>query len=226
MIRLLVIEDEIDLANNISELIKNKVKDIEVYVSNTIKDAKKLILKYKPSILVLDINLPDGRGTDLYKEYKEVYPEGVVIFLTAIDSDIEKLIALELGAEDYITKPFNPNELSAKINNWVRRLSKQSREYVHVYGDYYFDKFDGSIVLYKNGFYHTVDNLSYRESKIFEILINNVNKVIDVGIITNELDIPNNQIPWLIYSLRRKISKVGNIKILAIKGGKLKLVLE
>ncbi|MCS6955041.1 MAG: response regulator transcription factor [Candidatus Calescibacterium sp.] len=226
MIKLLVVEDEVELAKNICEIIKSRIKNVDVYLSNTVKEARNIIYKHKPSLIILDINLPDGRGTDVYKEYKEFYPEGVVIFLTAIDSDIEKLIALELGAEDYITKPFNLNELTAKINNWVKRLSKLTKEYVHIVSDYYFDVLTGYVLLYKNGFFHQIETLNYNESKIFEILLKNVNKVVGTEIIQDQLDIQINAIPTVIYYLRKKLAKLNNVRILTIKGGKLKLVIE
>ncbi|MCX7758731.1 MAG: response regulator transcription factor [bacterium] len=226
MIKLLVVEDEVELAKNICEIIKSRIKNVDVYLSNTVKEARNIIYKHKPSLIILDINLPDGRGTDVYKEYKEFYPEGVVIFLTAIDSDIEKLVALELGAEDYITKPFNLNELTAKINNWVKRLSKLTKEYVHIVSDYYFDVLTGYVLLYKNGFFHQIETLNYNESKIFEILLKNVNKVVGTEIIQDQLDIQINAIPTVIYYLRKKLAKLNNVRILTIKGGKLKLVIE
>lgn len=226
MVRILVVEDELELAKNIVEIVKNRVRDIQVFEAHSISEAKTLMYKNKPNIVVLDINLPDGRGTDLYKEYKEFYPEGVVIYLTAIDSDIEKLIAFELGAEDYIIKPFNVNELTAKINNWVKRISKVSKEYIHIFSDYYFDKFSGNIFLYRDGFYHLVENLNYRESKIFEILIENVNKIVDVDFIKDRMDLSSGDLPTIVYHLRKKLSKISNIKILTIKGGKLKLVIN
>lgn len=226
MIKLLVVEDEVELAKNICEIIKSRIKNIDVYLSNTVKEARNIIYKHKPSLIILDINLPDGRGTDVYKEYKEFYPEGVVIFLTAIDSDIEKLVALELGAEDYITKPFNLNELIAKINNWVKRLSKIAKEYIHIVSDYYFDALTGYVLLYRNGFFHQVETLNYNESKIFEILLKNVNRVVDTEIIQDQLDIQMNAIPTVIYYLRKKLAKLNNVRIITIKGGKLKLVIE
>ncbi|MCS7243135.1 MAG: response regulator transcription factor [Candidatus Calescibacterium sp.] len=226
MIKLLVVEDEVELAKNICEIIKSRIKNIDVYLSNTVKEARNIIYKHKPSLIILDINLPDGRGTDVYKEYKEFYPEGVVIFLTAIDSDIEKLVALELGAEDYITKPFNLNELIAKINNWVKRLSKLAKEYIHIVSDYYFDALTGYVLLYRNGFFHQVETLNYNESKIFEILLKNVNRVVDTEIIQDQLDIQMNAIPTVIYYLRKKLAKLNNVRIITIKGGKLKLVIE
>lgn len=226
MVGILVVEDEIELAKSIAEIIRNKVKGVNIFEAHSILEAKTLMYKNKPDIVILDINLPDGRGTDLYKEYKEFYPEGVAIYLTAIDSDIEKLIAFELGADDYIVKPFNVNELTAKINNWVKRISKGSKDYIHVFSDYYFDKLTGNVLLYKDGFYHLVENLSYRESKIFEILIENVNKIVDVDFIKDRMDLSSSDLPSVVYHLRKKLSKIGNIRILTIKGGKLKLVIN
>ncbi|MEN3015118.1 MAG: response regulator transcription factor [bacterium] len=226
MIKILIVEDEQNIAENVRKLIKSRFNNLDVFVCDSIASARQVIYKNRPHILILDINLPDGKGTDLYKEYREFYPEGVVIFLTSIDSDIEKIIALELGAEDYIVKPYNPQELLAKINNWIKRISKANKEYIHICSDYYFDKLSGNILIYKDNFYHFLFNLTYNESKLFEILICNVNKIVDIESIISELNIDLSQIPVIIYNLRRKFSKIANLKIHTIKGGKLKLVIQ
>lgn len=223
MVKILVVEDEVEIAKNLIEILKNKLQNVEVYWAKSVKESRELILKNKPNLVILDINLPDGRGTDINKEYKELYPDGVVIFLTSIDSDIEKIVALELGAEDYITKPFNVNELLAKVKNWVKRISKENREFISIVSDYYFDKVSGMIFLNKEGFFHLVETLSYRESRFFEILLNNFSKVVNWQDIEDFLDVPKDELIVILHGLRRKISKVAGLRILTIKGEGVKL---
>ncbi|MFN3995014.1 MAG: response regulator transcription factor, partial [bacterium] len=161
MVKILIVEDEVEIAQNLMQILKNQIQNIEVYWAKCIRESRQMVIKEKPQLVILDINLPDGRGTDLYKEYKELYPDGIVIFLTSIDSDIEKIVALELGADDYITKPFNVNELLAKIKNWIKRISKEKKEFIPIIADYYFDKTSGMIFLHKQGFFNLIETLSY-----------------------------------------------------------------
>lgn len=72
-------------------------------------------------LVVLDINLPDASGFDLAKEIRDRSPAGI-IFLTARKEETDKLIGLEVGADDYLTKPFNPRELSTRVRNLLRRV--------------------------------------------------------------------------------------------------------
>jgi len=226
MVKLMIIEDEIELANNIASTLQKKLKNTDIYLVHTLNDSFNILKKVKPDIVIIDINLPDGRGTDFHKVYKEIYPDGVAIFLTAIDSDIEKLVAFQLGAEDYITKPFNFQELIAKVNNWINRIQKNKKNYIHIFSNYYLDNLSGGIFEYKEDFYHLIENLSYKESKLFELLIKNFGKTIDYELIKQEIDINLDELPIVIYHLRRKISKLKSLKIVTIKGGKIKILNE
>ncbi|NDW06416.1 response regulator transcription factor [Jiella pacifica] len=72
-------------------------------------------------LVVLDVMLPDGSGLDICREIKDERPELAVILLTALKEDVDRIIGLELGADDYLGKPFNPRELAARIRAVLRR---------------------------------------------------------------------------------------------------------
>ena len=72
-------------------------------------------------LVVLDVMLPDGSGLDICRDIKERRPEIAVILLTALKEDVDRIIGLELGADDYLGKPFNPRELAARIRAVLRR---------------------------------------------------------------------------------------------------------
>jgi len=226
MVKILIIEDESDLANNIASILRKKNNNVEIYLSNTLSNSLEFLKKIKPDIAIIDINLPDGRGTDFHKIYKETYPDGVAIFLTAIDSDIEKIVAFQLGAEDYLTKPFNVDELTAKVNNWINRIQKTKTNNIHIFSNYYLNTLTGNILEYKDNFFHVIETLNYRETKVLEILIKNFGKVVDYSVLKEELEISVDELPVLIYHLRRKISKLKKLKISTIRGGKTKIFLE
>ncbi|OPH58165.1 DNA-binding response regulator [Paenibacillus ferrarius] len=78
----------------------------------------------RPDVVVLDIMLPDMDGFEFCRKLREVDPDIVIVFLTARAQDLDKIRGLELGADDYIVKPFNPLELVARIKTVLRRTQK------------------------------------------------------------------------------------------------------
>lgn len=78
----------------------------------------------RPDVIVLDIMLPDFDGFEICMRLREMDPEVVIVFLTARGQDLDKIKGLELGADDYIVKPFNPLELTARIRTVLRRTRK------------------------------------------------------------------------------------------------------
>ena len=94
------------------------------YKTNII-EAKNYLINNKPDLIILDVTLPDGNGFDFYKntiQDKEI----PVIFLTALDDENDIVKGLDLGAEDYITKPFSTKELMARINKILLRKTKKN----------------------------------------------------------------------------------------------------
>ncbi|MCE7027244.1 response regulator transcription factor [Jiella avicenniae] len=79
-------------------------------------------------LVVLDVMLPDGSGLDICREIKDERPELAVILLTALKEDVDRIIGLELGADDYLGKPFNPRELAARIRAVLRRGSASAQK--------------------------------------------------------------------------------------------------
>lgn len=74
-----------------------------------------------PALVVLDVGLPDASGLDVCREIRRTQPELPVIFLTARSSELDKVLGLELGADDYVAKPFSPRELTARVRAVLRR---------------------------------------------------------------------------------------------------------
>jgi two-component system, OmpR family, alkaline phosphatase synthesis response regulator PhoP len=95
------------------------------------------IMQSKPTLVVLDVMLPGLNGFDVCRRLRASNNQVPVIMLTAKDDDIDKILGLELGADDYLTKPFNPRELIARIKAVLRRnnLKKTSEEVVIKAGD-------------------------------------------------------------------------------------------
>ena len=95
------------------------------------------IMQTKPTLVVLDVMLPGMSGFDVCRRLRASNNQVPVIMLTAKDDDIDKILGLELGADDYLTKPFNPRELIARIKAVLRRnnLKKRTEEVIIKVGD-------------------------------------------------------------------------------------------
>jgi len=87
--------------------------------------AMRMLVEEDPDLLVLDVMLPDGSGLDICRGLRDRKPHIPIILLTALKEDVDRIIGLELGADDYIGKPFNPRELSARIRAVLRRAAPE-----------------------------------------------------------------------------------------------------
>lgn len=164
--QILIVEDDIELNRGLCTALKNDGKT--VFSVSSIKAAREQIAIQKPSLLLLDINLPDGSGLDLLKEIKSSAIDLPVIMLTANDTDDDIVRGLDLGADDYITKPFSLNVLRARVNARLRKRDRDPDSRVYEKGGYFFDFTAMRFV--KNG---TTIELSKTEQKILQILVAN-----------------------------------------------------
>lgn len=121
--KILVIEDEKELRAIMKESLEKELYVVEV-AENYKKGIEKLI-GYDYDCILLDIMLPDGNGIDLLREIKSMGKEDLVIIISAKDSIDDKVMGLELGADDYLTKPFHLSELLARIKSVLRRKNQQ-----------------------------------------------------------------------------------------------------
>lgn len=124
MINILVIEDE----KLISDIIKYNLEK-EGYQVSTSYDGMDAIKKAKeinPDLIILDIMLPHKDGFDVCKEIR-LFSKRPIIMLTAKDSEVDKVLGLEMGADDYVTKPFSNRELIARVKSNLRRVNSYSR---------------------------------------------------------------------------------------------------
>lgn len=163
MNKILLLEDDITLGNGI----KMVLKESQVILVHTLEDARKTLKNNEFDFLILDINLPDGSGLDLMKEQKNLSDDTPIILLTANDMEIDIVSGLELGADDYITKPFSLAIFRARVNNQLRR-KKPNINKVFQIDDYYFD-FD-NMIYRKN---QKIIELSKTEQKLLRLLVEN-----------------------------------------------------
>ena len=173
----------------------------EVRHAKTVKETKNILKYYNPKLVILDISLTDGNGFDLLKD--EIKPKSIpTIFLTAKDEEDDIVKGFELGAEDYITKPFSTRELIARIN---RIMQKGNKNHIINIKDIKFDT--DKMIVYKNS---EEVNLTGLELKILHLLLININKVVTRDYIIEKVwewtgnDINDNTVTVYLKRIREK----------------------
>ena len=122
MKKILLIEDSESIAKGLQFSLEQEGYNVEITDSS--KYAKEQILKEKYDLVILDISLPDGNGFEVC-EYIKKNTDIPVIFLTARDEETNIVLGFDIGADDYVTKPFRTRELISRINNVLRRQKSQ-----------------------------------------------------------------------------------------------------
>lgn len=116
---ILIIDDEEDLAR-LLEKVLYKESITNVVTAGSVADGWEKFQKFNPALVLLDIMLPDGEGYDLCKQIREV-SNVPILFMSARDEEIDKLLGLAIGGDDYITKPFSPKEVAYRVKAQLRR---------------------------------------------------------------------------------------------------------
>jgi DNA-binding response OmpR family regulator len=120
-----VVEDEASIASFVSLYLKNA--GYTVKTASTGGEGLLLAGSETPALIVLDLNLPDIDGIEVCRRLRKT-SDVPIIMLTARDEDVDKIIGLEVGADDYLTKPFNPRELVARVKSVLRRATPDRKE--------------------------------------------------------------------------------------------------
>ena len=121
----LVVEDEASIASFVSLYLKNAGYDVHVAPNG--EEALSMAEATQPVLIVLDLMLPDIDGIDVCRRIRQT-SDVPILMLSARDEDVDKIIGLEVGADDYLTKPFNPGELVARVKSILRRAGPERRE--------------------------------------------------------------------------------------------------
>ena len=121
----LVVEDESSIASFVALYLKNA--GYRVQTAGTGQDALDTLSRERPDLIVLDLMLPDIDGIEVCRRVRRG-SDIPILMLTARDEDVDKIIGLEVGADDYLTKPFNPRELVARVKSILRRAVPERRE--------------------------------------------------------------------------------------------------
>ena len=122
---ILIIEDEPSIADNI--VLSLEREGFTVFWAPTLEQARIFFEGEHLDLIVLDIGLPDGNGFDFCRELR-VSSNIPVLMLTARSDEVDRIVGLEIGADDYVTKPFSPRELAARVKAILRRTQNHSNE--------------------------------------------------------------------------------------------------
>ncbi len=138
--QILVVEDQSSTSDLIAEVLKEE--GFEVKVADSLAKARQNIARAVPELVILDRNLPDGDGLDLCKELRDAEKTKTMplLFLTAKKAVEERVSGLKTGADDYLTKPFNTEELVARVEALLRRVGKSDEPEQQAAGDLKLDR--------------------------------------------------------------------------------------
>ena len=174
MDKILLVDDEVELAKMIKDYLKNE--GFDVLMKHTFTSGKESFDNDIFDAIILDINLPDGSGLDLCKYIRDK-SDLPIIMLSARSGDVDKIMGLGLGSDDYITKPFSASVLSARIRahiNRYNRLSNSSGENKGI------KRFNGLVIdekSYEVYLHNEKIDLTAKEFQILNLLSSNPNRV-------------------------------------------------
>ena len=202
---ILLVEDDESLQQLIEKLLKNN--NYIVSKANNIDEAQKLIKLFIFDLIILDVMLPDSTGLEFYRNSIKDRVNTPVIFLSALSDIDDRINGLELGADDYIGKPFDSRELILKIKKNISK--KQSLDVINLGENTQFD-------LKKEQLLHKSlkVNLSSNEVKILKLLINNSHQYLTRDLLNTELglDFLSRSGDMQISRLRLKLKKECNLE--------------
>ncbi len=201
--RVLVVEDERALAENLGKLLKNEGFEVEVVFG--INQMYQKLEMFEPEVIVLDLILPDGNALNEIQEIKNQFPETGIIIISAKNTDFDKILGIELGADDYVGKPFNPREVVARVKAFFRRTKglKEVIRYgkLEIYVDDYTVIYNGKKI-----------ELTSKEFEMLRLLAQRPDRVFSREQILEELwkddfEVYDRVIDVHINSLRKKLGK-------------------
>jgi two-component system KDP operon response regulator KdpE len=204
--RILLVDDEISIQKSVAPLLRTRGYDVEIAGTGT--DALKLFAERTPDLIVLDLGLPDIQGTEVCRRIR-VASKVPIVVLSARGAEADKVNALDLGADDYMTKPFGPEELLARIRVALRRVRTEDQAQTGHFqaGDLTVD-YDRRRVLVRD----TEIRLTPKEFELLSLLARNHDRVLTHRAIlkavwgANAVEQPEHL--WtLVAQLRKKIER-------------------
>lgn len=212
---ILLIDDDKNISSSLSYFLETE--GFTVDVAGTAKGAKETLANKRYDLILLDITLPDESGYEIFKWMNKSDITTHVIFLSALDDEINIVRGLEIGAEDYVPKPFKPRELLARINKVLKRTNTSN---IVLYQDITIN--NDLMKIYKG---NSELFLSLIEFQLINLFIKNKNIILSrnqlMEIIwdSNENFVNDNTLTVTIKRLRKKLKDIDStINILTVRG--------
>ena len=221
---LLLVDDDQELCALLNEWLTQD--GFQVGLAHTTAAAQtNLQQKELPDAVILDVMLPDGNGLEFLRLLRTDYPSLPVLMLSARGEPTDRIIGLELGADDYLAKPCDPRELTARLKAVLRRTQTLDAQTDNtslplIYGDLEYNPVSGVLLLN-----NTEVNLTLTEGKVLEVLLQTPGEPITKQKLTElalgrKLSLYDRSIDMHISNLRRKLGQFsnGDARILSIRG--------
>ncbi len=179
MEQILIIEDDRGLNQGLCQALKREGR--QLISCGELRSAREQLNCQMPDLILLDLNLPDGNGLTLLRQLRESSEKPPIILLTANDTDEDVVCGLELGADDYITKPFSLAILRARVNTQLRKAESFAASAIQT-GPYRFDfsaqefSVDGTLV-----------ELSKTEQKLLRLLAENRGRIMERSVLVDRI---------------------------------------
>jgi len=211
--KILVVEDDPHILLGLEEVLKSD--GFDVVTCNRGDQALESTGKHQPALIVLDVMLPGMSGYDICKQSRARKLNTPILMLTAKGQEIDKVVGLELGADDYVTKPFGVRELLARIHALLRRGGNGSSD--HLNSESAFTIGDASIdpktFQLKRG--ETLENLTAKELKLLQLFHSHAGEVLSRDRLLNEVWGYNyygttRTLDQVIVQLRKKLGDQGS----------------
>src|SRR6266496_4036248 len=211
--KILIVEDDPHILLGLEEVLKSD--GFEVAVCNRGDQAVDAVAKQRPSLIVLDVMLPGKSGYDICKELRARKVATPILMLTAKGQEIDKVVGLDLGADDYLTKPFGVRELLARIHALLRRVSKPGEGNTAAAAVFQIGAatIDGKTFQLKRG--KTVEELTAKELKLLQLFHAHPGEVLSRDRLLNEVwgysyYGTTRTLDQVIVQLRKKLGDNGN----------------
>ncbi len=203
MKKILIIEDDEAIRSELQKLLTNS--GYEAQITDTFSNVKEQIEKIKPDLILLDINLPELNGEVILKEIRKE-SDIPVVMVTSRTSEVDEVLSMSYGADDFITKPYNPTVLLLRIQNIFKRMTRTGER--QMYNDLEVN-FSKSTI--SDG--QTEIRLTKNEMIVFSFLLTNRGKIVTRDDLMTDLwnndDINDNALTVNISRLRNKLAEIG-----------------